>query len=331
MKYQAQLIKGKVQSSESVRFLDLSRVLAMFMLLALCSAAIAQPLYKYRGDNGEWIFSDRPPTDGKAVAEVRSMTPASTRSGVKVTYKVVDGEVRLIASNDYYAPVELGIRVENIKGIEYPPAESRMRWVVPPKSEKTLLNLDVLDSAVSPSLEYSYEYMIGDPRAVHRPSEPYRAPYALANDFPVSQAYPDKITHTTPDSEHAIDIAMPIGTDIFAARGGVVFEVTASNFKGGTSKSDMKLANIVRILHDDGTYAVYAHLNWNSIRVRVGDRVERGDYIADSGNTGFSSGPHLHFAVVRNAGMAALSVPVTFVGMSSRVVAPATGQVLTAY
>ena len=93
----------------------------------------------------------------------------------------------------------------------------------------------------------------------------------------------------------------------------------------------MSLANVVRILHDDGTYAIYAHLNWNSIRVRPGDRVSRGQYIADSGNTGFSSGPHLHFAVQRNVGMRIESVPVSFAGMQRSSVTPATGMSLTAY
>lgn len=93
----------------------------------------------------------------------------------------------------------------------------------------------------------------------------------------------------------------------------------------------MLLANVVRILHEDGTYAIYAHLNWNSIRVRVGDVVERGEYIADSGNTGYSSGPHLHFVVVRNTGMTMQSVPVTFSGANSTSIAPSTGRVLTAY
>ena len=57
---------------------------------------------------------------------------------------------------------------------------------------------------------------------------------------------------------------------------------------------------MVQILHEDGTIAVYAHLHWDSIRVRIGDHVSRGQYIANSGSTGFSSGPHLHFAVIRN-------------------------------
>jgi murein DD-endopeptidase MepM/ murein hydrolase activator NlpD len=94
---------------------------------------------------------------------------------------------------------------------------------------------------------------------------------------------------------------------------------------------DGPAANVVRILHDDGTYAVYAHLNTNTIRVRPGDRVERGDYIADSGNTGYSSGPHLHFAVVRNVGMRIESVPITFLGANLQGVPPVSGALLTAY
>jgi murein DD-endopeptidase MepM/ murein hydrolase activator NlpD len=111
-----------------------------------------------------------------------------------------------------------------------------------------------------------------------------------------------------------------------------VVEVASSNFRGGTELSmDDAKANLVRILHDDGTFAVYAHLNWNTIRVQPGDEVERGEYIADSGNTGFSSGPHLHFVVMRNRGLRLESVPVVFEGPNSSLIAPVTGLQLTAY
>jgi murein DD-endopeptidase MepM/ murein hydrolase activator NlpD len=131
---------------------------------------------------------------------------------------------------------------------------------------------------------------------------------------------------------YAVDISMPIGTDIYAARGGTVVEVASSNYRGGldTSRPGAE-ANLVRILHDDGTFAIYAHLNWNSIRVRPGDEVVRGEYIADSGNTGFSSGPHLHFVVVRNAGMSMEAVPIVFEGRNSSSIAPQRGLELTAY
>ncbi len=76
----------------------------------------------------------------------------------------------------------------------------------------------------------------------------------------------------------------------------------------------MDEANFVQILHDDGTHAIYAHLQLDTVRVKIGQRVARGEYIANSGNTGFSTGPHLHFVVLRNIGLRSESVPVAFAG-----------------
>jgi murein DD-endopeptidase MepM/ murein hydrolase activator NlpD len=173
---------------------------------------------------------------------------------------------------------------------------------------------------------------MGDPAAVHSPERSYRAPFAVARMHRVSQAYPDTITHTTLDAAYAVDIAMPIGTDVYAARAGVVIDAASTNYRGGLDPTqEGAAANVIRILHDDGTYAIYAHLNWNTIRVRPGDVVERGEYIADSGNTGFSTGPHLHFAVIRNADMRLVSVPVTFEGPNGIRIVPEVGTDLTAY
>lgn len=57
-------------------------------------------------------------------------------------------------------------------------------------------------------------------------------------------------------------------------------------------------ANFVCVQHSDGTYARYFHLSRNGVRVKKGDRVAAGDILGLSGNTGFSSAPHLHFDVV---------------------------------
>jgi murein DD-endopeptidase MepM/ murein hydrolase activator NlpD len=65
--------------------------------------------------------------------------------------------------------------------------------------------------------------------------------------------------------------------------------------------------------------------------VHVGQRVRLGEYIADSGNTGFTSGPHLHFAVWRNSAVGEIAVPVVFAGPGGVPVTPATATALTAY
>jgi len=315
----------------SSRLSSKTLLFALVLLLSTGGFSSAQSLYKYRGENGEWIYSDRPPDDGSMV-EIRRLETSEPETEVSVTHSFEGRTVELIAHNESYAPVELSLKIESIRGLEYPDPDQEMRWVVPARSDLDLIQIDLLEDGSTPFLEYQYQYLAGDPAARHRPNGAYRAPFAISTDYPVTQAFPEVATHTTRDSHFAVDVAMPIGTDIFAARGGLVFDVAASNFRGGLDpRKDGPSANVIRILHDDGTYAIYAHLNTNTIRVQPGDWVQRGQYIADSGNTGFSSGPHLHFAVVRNAGMRIESVPITFLGANSDTVVPATGMALTAY
>ena len=306
-------------------------VVIAFLTIALATPAAAQTLYRYKGEEGEWIYSDRPPEDGE-IEEVRELSRSSNNGSVFSEVRTVGRAFHVVVNNDLYAPVELRLRFSRIANVEPPHPDHELTWVLPAKSSETLLELNMVNNGRPPAIEYEVSYIIGDPNAVHRPTWPYRAPFAVAASFPITQAYPDTNTHNTLESFHAVDFAMPIGTNVFAARGGTVFKVTADNFTNGLDpERDGPAANVVQILHDDGTYAVYAHLNWNSIRVMPGDRVERGQYIADSGNTGYSSGPHLHFAVLRNVGMRAESVPVRFVGADASIVVPSSGNFLISH
>ena len=105
-----------------------------------------------------------------------------------------------------------------------------------------------------------------------------------------------------------MDIAMPEGTPIIAARGGLVVKTENNQAGRGSDPS----GNFVRVLHDDGTQGVYLHLKQGSVSVRDGQRVGVGSLLGLSGNTGNSSGPHLHFVVQRDTGAGWVSIPYEF-------------------
>jgi murein DD-endopeptidase MepM/ murein hydrolase activator NlpD len=85
-----------------------------------------------------------------------------------------------------------------------------------------------------------------------------------------------------------IDIAAPYGSPVFAAVDGVV------RVAGGASG----YGNLVRIDHGGGFATGYAHLS--KVMVRPGQSVRKGQQIGRSGNSGLSTGPHLHFETTRN-------------------------------
>ena len=335
MKSDARQTAGSASTSGSCHNANIrsrtSALLISAILLIISGLGLAQTLYKYKGPDGEWVYSDRAPVE-EASTEMRDLPTGEEDPVVSVGHRVVDDQIQLYARNDFHSPVELVLALDVLEDVKLPPPEQSMRWVLPPRSDTELLQLHAIDEYAEPYVSYRIIYLHGDPDSEHIMDRPYRAPFALAKKFKVSQAFPIGVTHDTADSYYAVDFVMPIGTDVYAARAGTVVEVASTNFRAGVDpEEEGTSANLVRILHDDGTFAVYAHLNWNTIRVRPGDEVKRGEYIADSGNTGFSTGPHLHFVVLRNNGMRVESLPVVFEGPNGIEVTAEYGQELIAY
>ncbi|MER5632725.1 M23 family metallopeptidase [Streptomyces nitrosporeus] len=101
------------------------------------------------------------------------------------------------------------------------------------------------------------------------------------------------------------DFAVPIGTKVVAAHSGTV--VKAGPNGGGDGPA---YGNAIVIKHANGKYSQYAHLS--KIQVKIGEKVNTGEKIALSGNTGNSSGPHLHFEIRTTANYGSAINPVAF-------------------
>lgn len=148
--------------------------------------------------------------------------------------------------------------------------------------------------------------------AVHDDAIRYSAPLKAIDKHPVVQGYNGRYSHTG-SSRYALDFAADVGTPVFAARAGTVIDTKSDSNTGGASEDFAKQANYVAVLHDDGTTGEYYHLQYRGVTVERGERVARGALIGYSGNTGFSSLPHLHFAVYRAKGHGQFeSLPIRF-------------------
>ncbi len=101
---------------------------------------------------------------------------------------------------------------------------------------------------------------------------------------------------------YAIDFALPVGTKIVASRGGIVVARESRYNTNYKHPRAVTKANYIIIRHGDGTETVYAHLAWRSIVPKIGQKVRRRQIIAQSGETGYATYPHLHFALYDNLG-----------------------------
>ena len=155
-------------------------------------------------------------------------------------------------------------------------------------------------------------YAFAPRNAVHDPNERYALPFDPLIPRILGQGPGGEYSHTGAN-QHAFDFVMPVGTPVRAAREGVVGRVVDGFTKGGKDPALKPYANLVHVLHADGSFAAYVHLS-PGIAVKEGERVARGQVIARSGQTGFSGAPHLHFAVERvdEDGLRHSSLPIRF-------------------
>jgi len=99
--------------------------------------------------------------------------------------------------------------------------------------------------------------------------------------------------------KYAIDFPLPEGTEVLAASSGKVVEIKVNSKIGGNTKKYLKRTNFITIEHKNGESSQYVHLKYKGSRVKVGQSVKTGQVIGYSGNTGWTTEPHLHFHVLR--------------------------------
>jgi murein DD-endopeptidase MepM/ murein hydrolase activator NlpD len=230
---------------------------------------------------------------------------------IKVTTSQKEEVTDFFVENLQAADVTVTFEMEllNLKGSSDFPCTITL----PGKQKTKVFSLSPVDGDKRWNWGYTYYSTLGTMSAVHDDSYVYGLPFAPGASFKVTQGYHGKYSHFGAN-EHAIDWKMPVGTSVYAARGGVVVGAKDDSDVGGGDDRFDGDANYILIKHADGTLGHYVHLSKGGNKVKVGQTVQAGDLIGLSGNTGHSTGPHLHFSVFKaRNGKERETIPVKFI------------------
>lgn len=243
---------------------------------------------------------------------------AKRKGGVRLLTLNTKAGKALEIRNDMDVPVTVTVRLSrtvNVGGV----GNGVIRQTVPANSQLRVATLQKRQQGFPMHYDQAFSFSphfapgsgggLGNPNSLASITAGYA--YSLpwqGGPFFISQGANGDFSHHTPKGRYAVDVAMPEGTPVVAARSGTVIEIQNRQFGHGPSPS----GNFVRIQHDDGTQSAYLHLKRGSVVVREGQKVTTGTPLAQSGNTGRSTGPHLHFVVQQGEGDALVSIPFRF-------------------
>lgn len=229
---------------------------------------------------------------------------------VEVFSEKTDSTINFYAKSPYFCHYTVQIRTEvfenMISSLSFPAS-----IVIEPLTEKQFL-VAVKPKPSTRSWKYKFQYRFDRGNLLsthHDDAYAYLLPYKSTRSHKLVQGYFGKFSH---NETHALDFEMPVGTEIVAAREGIVFEVKEDSNEGGLNQEFIDKGNYIMIYHSDGTFGSYYHLKQNGAFVKSGQQVKRGERIGLSGNTGWSSAPHLHFEVLLPSSEKKLTVPTKF-------------------
>lgn len=294
----------------------------VLLLLILCQSMFAHAeIYKFQDQNGRWHFSDKKPSSANNSFEsFKHKSKVKSRNLPYLETKHVNGKLHYIAHNPFLAPVQSFLHDKETRNkismLVLEPLSSKTMF----KQQNSHLKRDVY-----------FRYVTGNPDT--KPTiTTILPPFTDYQPMRISQGFNGKFSHTGRSNRYAVDISMPVGTKIIAIKEGLVIRTKDDYPHAGTSSPFFfDKANLVEILHNDGTFALYGHLLLGGVQVKVGDKVSAGQVIGLSGNTGYSTGPHLHFVIHYNDNGEISSIPFTFLQANNKATTPEKGAWLLPY
>lgn len=270
--------------------------------LCLLALPLQAAVFKYVDEQGVINYTDDAARASPfSPQELEELDPDPDK--VKLRY-TPSGNLYVI--NEFMAPVTVTLQLDKQEGV-ISSQDLSHAFLVAGHSERFVAKVVYRGAG---RLQINHQFVLGAPSRVSQAQ--LRPPFA--GRFRVSQGFDGKYSHHLPGNRYAIDLAMPEGTPVLAAKAGVVVEFVDSYVGHSQDPALRARTNYLRLLHPDGTLTLYAHLQAHSVRVQLGQSVAAGSWLANSGNTGYSTGPHLHFAVQHNDGQRLVAIPFTLDG-----------------
>ena len=237
-----------------------------------------------------------------------------------------DGSFTLRVDSDHIIPVQVHLTFERLVNVEVQQELPISRLVEPGSVGIPVATLLPTSRTGRRGFDLSFSFARGDPAtARHDDDHLYLFPFAHGQKHRVTQGFNGSITHFG-ENQYAVDFDLDEGAEIYAARAGQVVEVKEDSTIGGPTVQYGQHANYVLVQHDDGSFGNYVHLQFNGAVVEPGELVEAGQLIGYSGNTGRSSGPHLHFDVrLPSTDGRMRSIPMRFRGIDGSPIDPEEG------